>query len=360
MPFDRPSDDERPGPDGILPPDDRLWRHPSELGGSHAPTERSRPITWLAVTAIVVGVALGAVVLWSARPVTDERADGSDDVRAATAPTGVSMLSVRRSLATVEIGDGDTWQQVSGLWVDAAGTLAVPALLLDGGGAVYVIGEDGRRQLARIAGVDDATGIATLVVATTDGLPATLGSRPDVGQRVSVVAADVEDPVAAARVEVLSVGEAADVDGTVHHDTVHLDHGSTDPVGSALVDEGGTVVAMVIGTDGEGRTIATPADTVRSVATALRDDGEVRWARLGVRVADTASSSGAQVVGLDDGSPGTAAGIQVDDVVTAVDGVAVHDAGDLVAALRAHDPGDDVAVTVERDGDRFAVAVTLG
>ncbi len=56
--------------------------------------------------------------------------------------------------------------------------------------------------------------------------------------------------------------------------------------------------------------------------------------------------SGARVARVAADSPAADAGLQVGDVVTAVDGAAVADPAALVSAVRSHQPGDQITVTL--------------
>jgi S1-C subfamily serine protease len=58
--------------------------------------------------------------------------------------------------------------------------------------------------------------------------------------------------------------------------------------------------------------------------------------------------------------PAEAAGIQVGDVIVAVDGETVADNEDLQDRLLEHRPEDEVEVTVVRGSDTQSFTVTLG
>ena len=69
--------------------------------------------------------------------------------------------------------------------------------------------------------------------------------------------------------------------------------------------------------------------------------------------------SGVLVAAVSDDSPAAAAGIQVGDVVTAVDSLAVDSARDLSREIR-HRPGETVAIEIYRDGRPRQIQATLG
>ena len=60
--------------------------------------------------------------------------------------------------------------------------------------------------------------------------------------------------------------------------------------------------------------------------------------------------AGVMVGKVVDGSPAFRAGVEVGDIVTAVDGVAVDSASSLAHAIRGHEDGDTVVLEVWRDG----------
>lgn len=59
-------------------------------------------------------------------------------------------------------------------------------------------------------------------------------------------------------------------------------------------------------------------------------------------------------------SPADAAGMQVDDEIESLDGVAVVTFDDLREALAAHEPGDEVTMVVDRAGEEVDLVVQLG
>ncbi len=60
-----------------------------------------------------------------------------------------------------------------------------------------------------------------------------------------------------------------------------------------------------------------------------------------------------------DGSPAFRAGVEVGDIVTAVDGVAVDSASSLAHAIRGHEDGDTVILEVWRDGRMEKISAAL-
>lgn len=97
--------------------------------------------------------------------------------------------------------------------------------------------------------------------------------------------------------------------------------------------------------------------------------GERSGTFLGVQLADltpelrahfgTPEGQGVLVSKVADGSPAAIAGVQVGDVVTAVDGEAVRDGAGLGRLIRQRDEGETVALEVYRDGRIEILSPTL-
>ena len=111
----------------------------------------------------------------------------------------------------------------------------------------------------------------------------------------------------------------------------------------------------------------TPGRSVVDAATDLRAHGVVRRAWLGVRAVDldpVASAvmelpGGARITRISPGSPAEAAGLDVDDVVVAVDRTEIDDASDLVLALRRHRPGESITVHYRRGASTVTCEAVL-
>lgn len=68
---------------------------------------------------------------------------------------------------------------------------------------------------------------------------------------------------------------------------------------------------------------------------------------------------GSLIATVQPGSPAEAAGIDVGDIVIAVDGEPVNGQAGLVAAIRDRNPGESISIDLVRDGERVSVTATL-
>ena len=172
-------------------------------------------------------------------------------------------------------------------------------------------------------------------------------------------------------------GIVSALDRTIVQDDVFLDGLiqtdaaiSSGNSGGPLVNAAGEVVGI---NTAVARSSATTAATNVSFAIsaaealpiveALRNqaDGEVRTeAYLGVGLADRQDGGqGAIVTAVEEGTPASEIGLEVDDLIVAVDDAPTDGTAGLIAAIRDNAPGDTVVVTILRDGEELALEVTL-
>lgn len=398
MAFDDPGEEERPETTPPLPPEDRLWRHPSEMAGgvprpaawtpvATAPPARSSRVVVAMASAGLAGALVAVGVMWFARP-TRVVVEQGEPVAAKTTATAVFASAgvpseslatgLAPSLVQVEAQHGDTWSAGTGIRLDDQGTIAVAAPVVNGATTVMVTDHDGDRVRAKAGGVDTATGMAVLVVTDLGkgGTPvAAEAAEARAGQQVVVIGAAsvASDGTTQQRVvtaSVSAVGQRTTVSPIVLHDAMQLDRAvPVDATGGLVVDAEGRLIGIVLdGSGAEDLAVAVPAEDAIAAARGLRDDGAVRRAWLGVRAVDLTPTAaelmsvkgGAQLTMVQDGSPAAAAGLEKGDVITSVDGQPIGDASDLVVALRQWKPGERVDVVWQRGTDEGRTEVTLG
>jgi S1-C subfamily serine protease len=375
------------------PPDDRLWRHPSELRvlGLGGGDQRRSPV-WLVLAAGVAGalVTLGVLALLGRLGEGEDRADPAvirEAARPAAAPLAGSASvvriaeEVRPAIAKVRVRGDDAASSGSAVLYRDDGHLLTNAHVVEGADAIEVSLADGSMHEASVVGTDQLTDIAVLRIATAaDGRPyptAVLGTAVDLAVGQPVVA--IGSPLGLAGGSsvttgvVSALGREVEAEGTSLLDMVQTDAAiSPGSSGGALVDGTGAVIGITtavgvseVGAEGLG--FAVPVDVARSVAEEIITTGRAVHVWLGVTGSDLDRRSaeelgvrgGARVEQVVDGSPADEAGVVPSDVVVAVEEEPVASMSALVIALRERDPGDEVALEVLRDGDRRQVTVAL-
>ncbi len=358
-----------------LPPHqlDRVWFHPSELGGVTA--TRSTPVRgrrdWgLAAAAAVCGVVATLVVLGAtgtldgdgstepgaaALTQTFAALSGTDHTAGLVSSVGVSVMTVR---ATTSAGTATG----SGFALGGDRVLT-NASLVTGASSVDVTTSDGRVLGAKVVGSDDASDLTVLRVDEAHVPAARLGSADEltVGSWVLAVGAAGGERRWASQGVVSGIGElVAAPDGKMLPGLLGTDvDPSATAGGGPLLDENGGVVA-ILSRSAPG--YALPIDVARDVADQLSASGRARHGWLGVNAADAVDrvGGGAVISGLSPGGPAEAAGLVVGDVVSELADDRVADAADLIAAVARRRPDDPVMLTVWRGTDRTRVSVKLG
>ncbi|HUP43199.1 MAG TPA: trypsin-like peptidase domain-containing protein [Thermoanaerobaculia bacterium] len=239
---------------------------------------------------------------------------------------------------------------------------------------------DGREYRAEVLGSDEASDVAVLRIQPGEGetLPvAELGSSDplQVGDWVLALGspfeleATVTAGILSAKRRQLT-GRQTALEAFLQTDAA-INPGNS---GGPLVDLSGRVVgintAIVGGPAFVGYGFAIPIDLAKKVVSDVLEYGEVRRPQLGVTVGDVTAVD-AEAYGLEEirgadigtvlpDSPAARAGIEIGDVIVAVDGKPIDDAADLTTTLAGHQPGDEVTLTLIRAGERREVAVELG
>jgi putative serine protease PepD len=382
--------------EGELPPpvhpDDRLWRHPSEVAWSDpsatpapATPNPARPSrTWpLALTSALAGavLALGTVALVGGvgSESADTTADATTDATllrdpGTFSPMGLATVaeSVLPSVVHIEVDGPDGARTGTGVVMFDDGHVLTNAHVVADATTVTLVNADGTALPGRVIGVDRVTDVA--VVAPAEGhaadvvwTPATLGSTDglEVGQVVVAVgAAAGEDAVPSVAFGLVAAlgRRVVTAEGDPLHGMIEIDAPvAPTATGGALCDEAGAVIGLSTArADVAGAGYATPIEAAWSVAEALIADGAVHHVWLGIEGSDNSGAGGGVLVErVIADSPAEASGLESGDVLVDIAGRPIGTMSDLVVALRAHQPGEIVALAVERGDDLVDVDVTL-
>lgn len=336
------------------------------------------------------------------------RGEGDDDdfdparIYARDAPGVVTIRSVLPGGSDVP-GSGNSGLG-SGFVLNERGEIATNAHVVTQGEGrsirkareVYVAFADGNQVQARIVGYDANADVALLRIDPA-GLtlrPLRLGTARDlrVGSPVAAIGSPFGEPQSLS-VGVVSATDRAirsltgfEITGAIQTDAA-INQGNS---GGPLVNAKGDVLGInsqiqTTSGGGEGVGYAVPADTVRRTLAALREDGKIDYAYLGVattrmypqlaRRFRLPVTAGAWVQEVVDGGPADDAGLRAGsqerrfqardvtvggDIVTAVEGVKLEDDAALGDALLEFRPGERVTLRVYRDGKPRDVRVRLG
>jgi putative serine protease PepD len=317
----------------------------------------------------------------SAVPVVDSTSDDPDWERVAA--------SVSASVVAIQVRTANGGGEGSGVIIDDAGRILTNNHVVAGArnDTVQVTLTDGRLFDATVVGTDPSTDLAVIQLqdAPDDLSPATLGDSDDVAVGAPVMA--VGNPLGLANTVTTGIISALDrpVSASSGEPTTAADVVVTNAIqidaainpgnsGGPLFDAQGRVIGITssIATLSNGSQsgsiglgFAIPVNLARSVGEQLIEDGTAEHAFLGVSLsdgtatADDVSRRGAVVEQVTSGSPAESAGIEVGDVVVAIDGDAVAGSESLTAYVRERRSGQEATLTIVRDGEALEVPVTL-
>lgn len=249
---------------------------------------------------------------------------------------------------------------------------------------------DGELYTAELVGSDPTSDVAVLKIDPGDKelVPVTVGDSSAVkigewvmtvgtpyGETGSVSSGIVSGLERSANLE-LEDGTEAYYMGLIQTDAM-INSGSS---GGALFNADGEFIGMTTMSatasgDWAGMTYAIPSNYAMDIANQIIETGSASHPQLGVSVTslidayysgsyamsdDGSSEMGAYVAAVVEGSGSDEAGIEVGDVITAVDGVEVYSSDELIIQVRAHAIGDTVTLSVSRDGETLEIPVVLG
>jgi putative serine protease PepD len=367
-------EDEPPGRQP-LPPDDRIWRHPSELAAGvpaalpRAPARPARLPWWWLVIAFGAGVgATLAGVIISGRlddddPVVEQVAPESEDLD----PTAVAEQVMDATVHLHVTVDAST-RDGSGFVFRDDGHILTSADLVAGATGIEATLHDGTTLDAAIVGTDPVTDLAVVRVDGAEMPTAVLGSAADlqVGERIiSVGSAPTAAAPAVVTIGVVQQnGVRLDSQEGPLYDLIAASASSELAAGTALVDQRGAVVGLVSAREGTtrppevaGDAHAVPIEAARAVAAELIADGVAHHAWLGAEIPDDQRPPA--ISSVVEGSPAAVAGLRPTDVIVSVDGAATASGEDVVRAVAAHEPEEQVVIAYERDGAPAQVEVQL-
>ncbi|MCD9625600.1 S1C family serine protease [Rhabdothermincola salaria] len=413
----RPDDsDDADGFVPPLPPEDRIWRHPSELGRS-ASGEPPRPAVEVIAApsgagvgdaargrTVVLAMAAGAVATLALLALIgtfdQTRSPVVVEQVAVALPNGggadpVDVLGT--ALARVDARAGSTTTTASGVVYRSDGHVLTAAAVVADADDVVVTLADGRVLDAGVVGVDEVSGVAVVKVDADELSAAVLADVDGVDPGDPALSVShPPDPAGSPAVStgtINGMGWRVDAPQGTWHDLIgaSFDAAPTTP-GAVVCTEAGAVLGLVlVALPGEGTGIApvstaapvptttndasegpmvhyaTPIDAAIVAADELIATGRTTRAWLGVMgddldtdLAGELGRAGAVLTEVTPDSPADTAGLRPGDIVVHLDGAEVLSVSSLVVAIRAHEPGDEVTVTVIRDGDTVDLPVTLG
>jgi putative serine protease PepD len=287
--------------------------------------------------------------------------------------------AVQPAVVRIDVGAGFGAGTGTGFIIDASGVIVTNAHVVRGSDEVSVLLADGDEVEGEVVGRAPQFDLAVVEVDRT-GLPtACLGDSDELQVGDAVVAIGNALGLSQGSGPTVTTGIVSGLDRTVQVEGEPLVNAiQTDAAinpgnsGGPLVDTHGCVVGVNTAIAGGANNVgfAIAISDAKPVIEELRAGNTPLVAFLGVSTApltpelvedeDLPVDEGAVVLSVDEGTAADEAGIEPDDVITAVNGTAISGPEDVARAVRRHQPGDEVEIVLLRDGDRRTLRVRLG
>jgi S1-C subfamily serine protease len=368
---------------GWIDPDDRIWRHPSEVTqeDGDAPVRLHAPpphqyrgaIMVLVGAAAVVAVAAWVVVLLSPAsksPTTTATTNGAgtplstlagtqNTLPEAAEPAGHSMVELQAETPRGTVN-------LIGVAVAEGGLVVTTADLLSGVQQINLVGPAGKLERATVVGMDMPSDVALVnvpeavpVAPFTDDAGVNNGSPDMLLSYVPAGGSSVA--VHATAGTVASVGTSVDTGHASGMALITSAPGvASAAAGDPLLNPSGDVLGIFCcpGAPNAAPSTFLPTQLVVGVANDLRS-GKVVHGWLGVEGSDQPGGVGAKVVQVQANSPAAHGGLQAGQVIVAVNSLPVRTMAELRARLYVLAPGASVALAVQGTSGTKVVDLTL-
>ncbi|MDR1778390.1 MAG: S1C family serine protease [Clostridiales Family XIII bacterium] len=271
----------------------------------------------------------------------------------------------------------------TGMIVDEAGYILTNSHVVNDGDTkeIKVLLSDGREVDGTLLWNDDSIDLAILKIEATGLSPVELGDSDAV--TIGSYAAAIGNPLGLdfngsitqgvvsglnRSLEITEDTRTVYMDGLIQVDAA-INSGNS---GGPLLNSRGEVIGVnTAKASAEGMGFAIPINTAKPIIEKVIATGSFERAYMGVSAANASDLAaqypnlgidgieGAFVTAVTTGSPAAEAGLQMKDVITAIDGVAVTGSSDMIKKLLNYSPGDTVTVTYIRNGQEKTVEVDL-
>jgi Do/DeqQ family serine protease len=273
----------------------------------------------------------------------------------------------------------------SGVIIGKEGFIVTNNHVIEGAEEITVSMNDNRTYIADVIGTDPSTDLAMLKISAEFPLPfVEFGNSDQVGIGDWVLAvgnpfdltSTVTAGIVSAKARNINLLRARPDRGVFPIESFIQTDAAVNPgnSGGALINTRGELIGIntaIASRTGSyaGYSFAVPSTIVEKVAQDLMRYGEVQRAYLGIQIEpvteeiaeqlDMTEIKGCAITDLVPGSGAAESGLEIGDVVLAIDGQEISDFPELQESVSRFHPGDEVMVRVWRNGEEREVLVQL-
>ena len=323
-----------------------------------------------------------AVTVGTSAPVIADKTNPVPEIATKLAPSVVGVKTYNKqyvpgqSASTQDIGYG------TGFIFSSDGLIVTNSHVIEDGAYIKVILHDGTQYDATVKGKDYDSDVAVLKIEATGLSPVSVGNsdKLQVGELVVAIGNPLDEELAGT----VTVGYLSSLNRTIQSGDRTYHVLQTDAAinpgnsGGPLIDANGQVIGMTAlksmfaGMDEYGDTIATegigfaiPVNYVMEIAKQLIANGNIQKPGIGISyymITDTDAKNwdvpkGALVGSVTVGGPAQKAGVQENDIITAVDGVSVDKITDLAGTIKSKGLDATITLTIWRNGQTMDIKI---
>ncbi|MEZ4357178.1 MAG: trypsin-like peptidase domain-containing protein [Eubacteriales bacterium] len=328
-----------------------------------------------------------SVELGGTAPDLEDSTDVIADIVEQVGPSVVGITPVSNVETTFPFNSDSTEETSygSGFVISADGYILTNNHVVEDGDSFKVWTMDGTEYEAKLIGRDTTTEIAVLKIEATGLTVAPIGDSDSL--RVGETAIAIGNPLGKSLAGTVTKGIISALNREVYYNDRYFNMIQTDASinlgnsGGPLLNTNGEVIgvntmkSVIAGydsygdaVDAEGIGFAIPINDAITIAREIIEEGGIEYPGIGVNVSEISANDaqtynvpqGLLVQEVTSGLTAEKAGVKVNDIITAVDGVETKTSDTLISAIKAKSVGDTVTLTIYRDGMTGNITVEIG
>jgi len=323
-----------------------------------------------------------SATLGGVAPSISDKSNPVPEIAQKVTPSVVGVKTYNKEFVPGEQAQTQDVGYGSGFIVSSDGLVVTNSHVVESGDYIKVVLSDGTEYDAAIQGRDYDSDVAVLKIEATGLTPVSIGDSDKLQVGEMVVA--IGNPLGEQLAGTVTVGYLSSLNREIQSGDRTYNVLQTDAAinpgnsGGPLLDTNGQVIgvntlkSMFAGVDEYGDTIssegigfAMPINYVMNIAEKLIQNGSIEKPGIGISfymMTDEDATNwdvpkGALVAAVTEGGPAAKAGVQQNDIITAVDGVPVEQIENLAETVKEKGLDATITLTVWRNGETLDIQI---